>query len=113
MPMTETRGGGTINGSSFTKTQTNKLTAVYDGGNESTTPQYLQSGRTAMVHINWTSGTFTIEMSPVGSNSYKPVYFNGTATIGASASVEVEAPANSLVRVTGATAVGTVTIVKG
>lgn len=113
MPMTETRGGGTINGSSFTKTQTNKLTAVYDGGNESTTPQYIQSGRTAQIHINWTSGTFAVEVSPVGSNSYMPLLYNAAYTIGADAVITYTAPSNSLLRITGATAVGTVTIVKG
>lgn len=114
MPYVETRGGAVINGTSITKNQTSKLVGVWDGGSESTTvPQVFQTGEKAAIHINWTSGTFAIEISPFGSNSWKPLLYNGAYTIGASAVIAFEAPARCLLRITGATAVGTVTIVRG
>ena len=92
--------------------QTPRLVGVWDGGSESSTPQVLKGGTLTTVHVNWTSGTVAIELSPIGSNSFMPYFVDGSATIGADKVVSVFVPTDMLMRVTGATAVATVIIQK-
>ena len=111
--LVETVGTGVINGSAFTRANPTELIAVWTGGSESTTPLMLKADSINQVHINWTSGTVAIELSPPGQGAWMPYLVSGSATIAADQVVEVYVSRPTLMRVTGATAAATVTIRRG
>ena len=113
MAYSETVGTGVINGSAFTRANPSELIGVWDGGSESSTPLMLKANSINQVHINWTSGTVAIQLSPPGQAAWMPYLVASSATIAADQVVEVYVSRPTLLRVTGATAVATVTIRKG
>ncbi len=87
-----------------------RVVGTWDGGNESSTAMLVQRGHTVNINMNWTSGTYQIQSSPVGSNQYMPMLYNGAYDIGADAAIGFTAPATCLLRITGATLVGVAVI---
>lgn len=83
-----------------------RIVGTWDGGNESSTPMRVKRGQTVNINMDWTSGTYQIQSSPIGGNQYMPMLYNGAYAIGADAAITFTAPAHCLLRITGATLVG-------
>ena len=111
--LVETVGTGVINGSAFTRANPSELIAVWTGGSESTTPLMLKPNSINQVHVEWTSGTVAIQLAVPGQTNWSAYLVSGSATLAADQVVEVYVSRPTLLRVTGATAVATVTIRKG
>lgn len=88
------------------KPSPSRIVGTWDGGNESSTPMLVKRNQTVNINMNWTSGTYQIQSSPVGGNQYMPMLYNAAYDIGADAAIAFTAPSTCLLRITGATLVG-------